>query len=299
MTRTASGLLSTSTARRPARTAALAGCAAAGEEVEHPVARIGMYLHDPVQDGYRLLRRVAGLLPAVRAHDRLPPHIGRRLAARRLHRPDKARRHVGNAVYVVIAVGVVFGVARIPEDVVMLGGPAPLGPRAVIVGPDDLVYEALAPEDFVQQHLAVMRFAVVDMEEEGARGCEQPVRLPEPGLDEGHVVVERIVPGGGAEADRPVALALEARPVALVVLDRPKPCASLCFAGIERRVDIDEVEAAILQAGEHLQIVAQVDFELGRCAGRVHSPARASRPGSAPVASPSSNVTSPAQTVAR
>ena len=61
-----------------------------------------------------------------------------------------------------------LGVFGVQQDVVVLGRPAVFGPAAVIVGPDDLVQEALAPEDGIQQDLAVMHFAVVDVEVQAA-----------------------------------------------------------------------------------------------------------------------------------
>ena len=72
----------------------------------------------------------------------------------------------------------------------MLGGPAAVRAGAVVVGPDDLVEEALAPEDGVEQDLAVVDLAVVDVEVERAVGGEDAVRLDEARLEEGEVVVE-------------------------------------------------------------------------------------------------------------
>ncbi len=50
----------------------------------------------------------------------------------------------------------------------MFGRPAVFRAAAVVVRPDDLVKEALAPEDGIQQNLAVMHFAVVDVEVQAA-----------------------------------------------------------------------------------------------------------------------------------
>ena len=82
----------------------------------------------------------------------------------------------------------------------MLGRPARLRAGAVVVGPDDLVEEALAPEDLVEQQLAVVRLAVVDVEVERALAREQPVRFDEPRREEGEVVVEVVAVGGLARA---------------------------------------------------------------------------------------------------
>ena len=95
-----------------------------------------------------------------------------------------------------------------------LAGQRRFGPAAVVVGPDDLVDEARPAEDAVQQHLAIVRLAVVDVEEERTRVGKHPARLPQAGLQEGAIVVEVIGIRGGAEGSRAVALAPEAGPVA-------------------------------------------------------------------------------------
>ena len=101
----------------------------------------------------------------------------------------------------------------------MLGRPAPPGARAVVVGPDDLVEEALAPEDLVEQQLAVVGLAVVDVEVERALAREQPVGLLQARREEAEVVLERVAVGGLGEQPRGVAPALKAGPVALLVAD--------------------------------------------------------------------------------
>src|SRR5690348_17980264 len=73
--------------------------------------------------------------------------------------------------------GVPLRVFRVPEDIVVLGRPAFFSTRAVIVGPDNLVLKAFTPEDFVQHHLGVVHFAVVDVEEERSCGCEHAMSL--------------------------------------------------------------------------------------------------------------------------
>ena len=125
--------------------------------------------------------------------------------------PHQRRRHVGDAVHRVEVEGVVGRVLRVPEDGVVLGGPTPLRPAAIVVGPDDLVDEARPAEDAVQHHLAVVRLAVIDMEEERARVGEHPMGLVQARLEEGQVVVEAIPITGLAERGRPIALALEGR----------------------------------------------------------------------------------------
>ncbi len=74
----------------------------------------------------------------------------------------------------------------------MLGRPAVFRPAAVVIRPDDLVQEALPPEDGIQQDFAVMHLAVVNVEIQAARWFEQTVRLAEARFEEGQVIVKDI-----------------------------------------------------------------------------------------------------------
>ena len=69
------------------------------------------------------------------------------------------------------------GILDVDEDRVVLGRPALARLRAVVVRPDELVEEAVAPEQRVQQHLGVVRLAVVEVQVERAVVGEQPPRL--------------------------------------------------------------------------------------------------------------------------
>ena len=76
------------------------------------------------EDAERFLGRVAGLFLAVGWHDGVPPDVRGRLSTRGLFGADQPRRHVRDAIHLIVVeceVGRVFG---IPEDVVVLGGPA-------------------------------------------------------------------------------------------------------------------------------------------------------------------------------
>ena len=103
----------------------------------------------------------------------------------------------------------------------MFGGPAFGGACAVVVGPDDLVLEAGASEDLVEQHFAVVDFAWVDMEEEGAGGGEDAVGFLESGADKAEEIVEGVgVAGEGVGGDFcAVACSSEAGAVACLVAD--------------------------------------------------------------------------------
>ena len=93
-------------------------------------------------------------------------------------------------------------VLHVDEDRVVLRRPPPLRARAVVVGPDDLVQEAVAPEDLVEEHLAVVRLAVVEVEVERAVVARAGAGLAQPRLEEAEVVVEG-VGVGEAPARRP------------------------------------------------------------------------------------------------
>jgi len=74
----------------------------------------------------------------------------------------------------------------------VLGGPAPLRPAAVVVSPDHLVDEVLPPEDPVEQDLAVMDLAVVDVEIQGAVVSQQASGLLQPRPKPAGVVVKAV-----------------------------------------------------------------------------------------------------------
>src|SRR6185312_774208 len=105
------------------------------------------------------------------------------------------------------------------EDRVVLGRPATAGARAVVVGPDQLIEELLAAEDLVEQQLAVVRLAVVDVEVQRAVLAQEPARLFQTRCEKAEVVVERVAIGGLCEQPRPVAPALKADALSALVAD--------------------------------------------------------------------------------
>jgi len=185
--------------------------------------------NDALEDAEWLLGGVAGLFFAGGGDDGVPPDIGGGFAAGGFFRADQAGGHVRDAVGCAKVEGVVGGVFRVPEDVVVLGGPALGAACAVVVRPDDFVLEAgsaspaIAGKDFVEQDFAVVDFARVDVEEEGTGGGEDAMRFEEAWAQETEVVVEGIgvgvCRGCFVELDRAVALATEAGTVAGVVAD--------------------------------------------------------------------------------
>src|SRR5204862_6042265 len=92
---------------------------------------------------------------------------------------------------------VALGILDVDQDRVVLGRPATTAAGAVVVGPDQLVQEALAAEDLVQQQLDVVRLAIVEVDVERAAVVQQAAGLAQPRLEEAQVVVE-VVPVGGA-----------------------------------------------------------------------------------------------------
>src|SRR5262249_48747126 len=106
------------------------------------------------------------------------------------------------------------------EDIVVLRWPALRRARAVVVRPDDLVDERLASEDPIQEYLAVVHLAVVDVEVEASRRREHTMRLAQARLEEREVVVERIGdPVVRREPFRAIAASREPLSITLFVAD--------------------------------------------------------------------------------
>src|SRR5262252_2592454 len=166
----------------------------------------------------------------------------------------------------------------------MLGWPASCRPAAVVVGPDDLVEEALAPEDAVEEDLAVVHLAIVDVEVERAVGGESAIGLAEARLQEGEIVVEAVGIGARAHLHRVVAVSLEADAIAEGAAHGLDTGVGLGAAGIERRIDIDESGGAIRHVtAQHVEVVSEIDGVHGprsiRVAHRSHCmPAGVGRP---------------------
>ena len=70
----------------------------------------------------------------------------------------------------------------------MLRRPLALAPRAVVVGPDDLVQEAVAAEQPVEEDLGVVDLAGVEVQVEGPVGSERAPRRFDPRSEEAEIV---------------------------------------------------------------------------------------------------------------
>jgi hypothetical protein len=152
-----------------------------------------------------------------------------------------------------------LGVFGIPQDVVVLGRPFFGRTPAVIVGPDDLVEKALPAEDLIQHDLAVMHLAVIDVEVQAAVRLEHPVSLLHARGEEGQEIVKVIGVTLRTELDRLVALALEAHPVAVRAALGADLGARLGLAGVEGRVDVDQVDRLRGQGLQDGQVIAKVN----------------------------------------
>ena len=150
--------------------------AGAGERVKAQVAGPRGGLDEAADQRLRLLRRVAGLLAPGGGDDRVPHHRGRALAALALLGGDQPGSHVGLAVDGVGVEQVALAVAHVDEDRVVLLRPAAARLGAVVVGPDQLVEEALAAEQLVEQQLRVVRLAVVEVQVQRALGVQSTRR---------------------------------------------------------------------------------------------------------------------------
>ena len=119
-------------------------------------------------------------------------------------------------------------------------------------------------EDFVEHDFAVVDFARVDVQEEGAGGGEDAVGFDHARAEEADVVVEDVgVDGRGGELFGAVAIAAEAGAVALRIANRPDAGALLRDAGVEGRVDVDELDAGVGERAQGGEVVVLKDAEGG------------------------------------
>src|SRR5262249_43969853 len=154
----------------------------------------------------RLLRGVAELFFAGRADNRMPPRVGRKLSARSFFRTDETWRHVGNPIDRICVEEIVPNILGIKKNVVVLRRPLARRARPVVVGPNNLVQEIFAAEDLVEQNLAVMHLAVIDVKVETSRSFENPLRMFETGAEKTKIVVEAVAERGARHrAKRPIA----------------------------------------------------------------------------------------------
>jgi hypothetical protein len=165
----------------------------------------------------------------------------------------------------------------------VLGRPAPSRARAVVVRPDDLVEKAVAAEDLVEQQLAVVGLAIVDVEVQRALATEQPAGVFQARSEEREIVVKRVAVGGLGEQARAVAAPLKARPVTVRIGRCAQRLTGLRLARVERRVDVDQLERCVGEASQQIEVVAEQDLvHVGMARSRAH-PRKRTRPGQSPL----------------
>jgi hypothetical protein len=189
----------------------------------------------------------------------VPPHVRRQLAARGLLRRHEPRGHVRLTVDRGRVEVIRGGVADVDEDRVVLGRPAPSRARAVVVGPDELVQKAVATEKLVEQQPAVVGLAVVDVEVQRARAREQPAGFGQAGCEKREIVLERVAIRGLVQQARLVATALKPGAIAVGVGVGVQRLAGLDVAGVERRVDVDQLKRGVSELWQQVEVVAEQD----------------------------------------
>ncbi len=88
-----------------------------------------------------------------------------------------------------------------------------------------------------------MDLAIIEMKVEGSVGFEDAPSLFEARFEEGPVIGEGIVIRGDRLFDEGVALSFEANPVSILGSLALERGAGLNLAGVEGRVDVDEIDA--------------------------------------------------------
>ncbi len=141
-----------------------------------------------------------------------------------------------------------------------------------------------------------MRLPVVDVEVERPRAVQQAAHLAQARLEEAEVVVERVAVGRLGQQLRRVTPAAEAVAVAVLILADLDRLPRLELAGVERRIEVGELERLVLEAGQDVEVVAEENRVVGR---RLHPAEASGRAGYSSVGScagrsPSSTSTSTA-----
>ena len=115
----------------------------------------------------------------------------------------------------------------------MLGRPAFACARAVVICPDDLVDKAFTPEDLIQKDLAVMHFAVINMEIQAAVGRQDPIGFFQARGDKGDEIVKFVRITAFAQDLCFITAALKSDSVAFLGANGADARARLVAAGVE------------------------------------------------------------------
>src|SRR5262249_19846210 len=140
-------------------------------------------------------------------------------------------------------------------------GPAVLRSATVVVGPNDLVHEAVSPEDAVEGHLDVVDLPVVEVDEQLARLGKTPKGRFDAGHQEALEVLERVVVGAAVYLLDVVATATEAASIAGTIrggcLD---PLPLLHLPGVEGRVHVDDGSERVGELRQSFKVVSENDL---------------------------------------
>ena len=98
------------------------------------------------------------------------------------------------------------------------------------------------------------------MEKEAARRGQDSTRLLQTRPEEAEIVVVAVVESGGAETDRPVAVAAESRPIAFGIADGTKSGSGLVPVRIERRINVNERKSLVGKLTERLEVLTEDDL---------------------------------------
>lgn len=105
-----------------------------------------------------------------------------------------------------------------------------------------------------------MHLAVIDVKIQAAVCFQHALRLDQTRLEEAQVIIELVVVGAPAQRDGAVAAPLEAHPVAILLVAHGLDLrARLHPSGIERRIDVDQINGFGGQRLQYGQIVSEED----------------------------------------
>ena len=140
----------------------------------------------------------------------------------------------------------------------MLRRPTLCGPRAVVIGPDNLILKAFPSKNLVKHHLAIVNFTAIYVEEQATGGSQNPPSLLHSGTQKSEEVLKLVVVRSALilrQPLSPVASSAETRAISCSILYRSDTAALLSPARVERRVYVDQCCRLGLHPPQSLQVV--------------------------------------------